>query len=176
MYAPLPPVEATPPKKTEANFPHLVAKAPKKVSPEFESSFSSTVREMAEADERDKLRSAYERDQETRAQNEFNGVYILGSIRTETSRSTVRRFVRNLNEEFDATDVDYSREEYGAVDTPLKDEDEGWATVKQKVRAPKRELTAAGLAAKYIAAGEAADREVEEFNGDLFDTRRRHEH
>lgn len=166
---PLPPPE-TPLKKTEANFPHLVAKAPKKASPEFETSFSKTVAEMAREEEGQRLRAAYEKEQATREQNEFNGVYILGSIRTDTVRNTVRNFVRDLNEEFEA---EFAREETAPPPNP---EDDGWTDVKQKVRKPKKELSAAELAARYVAAGEAADRDEEEFNGDLFHASHRHDH
>lgn len=176
MYAPpLPPPE-TPLKKTEANFPKLVPNAPKKVSPEFATSFSKTVTDMAKEEEEQRLRDAYEKEQATRAQNEFNGVYILGSVRTDTIRNTVRNFVRDLADEFDAADVEYDREEYGTTTPPPNPEDDGWTDVKQKVRKPKRELTAAELAAKYVAAGDAADREEEEFNGELFHAGHRHDH
>lgn len=172
MYAPpLPPPE-TPLKKTEANFPKLVPGAPKKVSPEFATSFSKTVAEMAHVEERERLHAAYEKEQAMRAQNEFNGVYILGSVRTDTVRNTVRNFVRELNEEFEA---EFEREEYDTNAPPSNADEDGWNDVKQKVRKPKKEMTTADLAAKYIAAGEAADRETEEFNQDLFDRKRRHD-
>ena len=173
MYAPpLPPPE-TPLKKTEANFPKLVPNAPKKVSPEFATSFSKTVAEMAKEEEQQRMRDAYEKDQETRAQNEFNGVYILGSVRTDTVRNTVRSFVRELNEEFEA---EFEREEYETNAPPPNSEDDGWMSVKQKVRKPKKEMSTADLAARYVAAGEAADRDEEEFNGDLFHASHRHDH
>ena len=171
---PLPPPE-TPLKKTEANFPKLVPNAPKKVAAEFETSFSKTVAEMAKEEEEQRLRDAYEKEQAMRAQNEFNGVYILGSVRRDTLRNTARTFARELAEEFDATE-EFEREDYGTTAPPPNAEDEGWTDVKQKVRKPKRELTAAELAAKYVAAGEAADREEEEFNGELFYASHRHDH
>jgi hypothetical protein len=171
---PLPPPES-PLKKTEANFPKLVPGAPKKASPEFATSFSKTVAEMAAIEERDRMRSAYEKEQAMRMQNEFNGVYILGSVRTDTVQNTVRNFVRELADEFDSA-AEYEREEYETNAPPPNSEDDGWTAVKQKVRKPKRELTAADLAAKYVAAGETADREEEEFNGELYYASHRHEH
>ncbi len=167
---PLPPPES-PLKKTEANFPKLVPNAPKKASPEFATSFSKTVAEMAAVEERDRLRDAYEKEQAMRAQNEFQGVYILGSV-----HSTRPTFARDLVDEFDETDIPFEREEYDTNPPPPNTEDDGWTQVKEKVRKPKRELTAAELAAKYIAAGEAADREEEEFNGELFAASHRHDH
>ena len=172
FQAPLPPPE-TPLKKTEANFPKLVPDAPKKSMVVFDSPFSKTVVEMAALEERDRLHAAYEKEQAMRAQNEFQGVYILGSIRTDSVRNTVRNFVRDLSEEFDAT---CEREEYDTVPPPPNSEDDGWMTVSEKVRKPKRDLTTADLAAKYRAAGDAADREEEEFNGELFDASARREH
>lgn len=168
MYAPPPP--ETPLKKTEANFPKLVPNAPKKVSSEFATSFSTTVAEMAKEEEDQRLRDAYAKDQMFKAQTEFQGVYILGSIRNPT-----RGFARDLGEEFDATEG-FEREEYAVSAPPPNSEEDGWTSVKQKARKPKRELTAAELAAKYVAAGEAADRDEEEFNGDLFTASHRHDH
>jgi hypothetical protein len=149
----------------------LVPRAPKKASPEFATTFSKTVAEMAAIEERDRLHAAWEKEQAMRAQNEFNGVYILGSV--HSARPT---FVKDLAEEFDVADVSYEREEYDTNPPPPNSEDDGWTSVKQKVRKPKRELTATELAAKYVAAGEAADREEEEFNGDLFNASHRHDH
>lgn len=166
---PLPPPE-TPLKKTEANFPKLVPNAPKKVSPEFATSFSKTVSEMAAIEERDRLHAEYEKEQATRARNEFQGVYILGSV-----HSARPSYVKDLVEEFDSTEG-YEREEYETTAPPPNSEEDGWTSVKQKVRKPKRELTAAELAVKYREAGEAADRDEEEFNGDLFDASHRHDH
>ncbi len=171
---PLPPPE-TPLKKTEANFPKLVPNAPKKVSPEFATSFSKTVADMAKEEEEQRIRDAYAKEQEFKAQNEFQGVYILGSVRTDTVRNTVRSFMRDLTEEFDVQ-AEFEREEYDTAAPPPNAEDDGWTSVKQKVRKPKRELTAAELAQKYQAAGEAADREIEEFNGDLYSVSHRHDH
>lgn len=130
---------------------------------------------MAAEEEEQRLRDAYAKDQAFKAQSEFNGVYILGSIRTDTVRNTVRSFVRDLMEE-DAFDEGFEREEYDTTAPPSNSEEDGWATVKQKVRKPKRELTAAELAAKYQAAGDAAAREEDEFNGELFDASHRHDH
>lgn len=171
---PLPPPE-TPLKKTEANFPRLVPNAPKKVSPEFETSFSKTVAEMATAEEQQRMRDNYEKEQADKRRNEFNGVYILGSVRTDTVRNTVRSFMRDLAEEFDEQ-ANFEREEYDTAAPPPNSEDDGWTAVKHKERKPKRELTAAELAAKYREAGDAADREEEEFNGDLFDASQRRDH
>jgi hypothetical protein len=171
---PLPPPE-TPLKKTEANFPKLVPNAPKKVSPEFETSFSKTVAEMAKEEEEQRLKDNYMKEQESKAQNEFNGVYILGSVRTDTVRNTVRNFMRDLTEEFDVQ-AEFEREEYDTSAPPPNSEDDGWTSVQQKVRKPKRELTTAELAMKYKAAGDAADRDEEEFNGDLFHASHRHDH
>jgi hypothetical protein len=162
-------------KKTEANFPRLVPNAPKKVSPEFETSFSKTVNAMAAAEEQQRIRETYEKEQVNKARNEFNGVYILGSIRTDTVQNTVRSFVRDLAEEFDEQ-ANFEREEYDTMAPPPSEEDDGWTSVKQKVRKPKRELTASELAAKYTAAGDAADREEEEFNGELYYASHRHDH
>ncbi len=170
----LPPPE-TPLKKTEANFPRLVPNAPKKVSPEFETSFSKTVNAMAAAEEQQRIRDQYEKDQANRARNEFNGVYILGSVRTDTVQNTVRNFMRDLTEEFDVH-ANFEREEYDTSAPPPSEEDDGWTSVQQKVRKPKRELTTAELAQKYQAAGEAADREIEEFNGELYSVSHRHDH
>jgi hypothetical protein len=167
---PLPPPE-TPLKKTEANFPKLVPNAPKKVSPEFATSFSKTVTEMAVTEEEQRLKDAYAKEQESKARAEFQGVYILGSVHRPRPR-----FVKDLVEEFDSADVSYEREEYDTNPPPSNSEDDGWTSVTQKVRKTKRELTAADLAAKYVAAGEAADREEEEFNGDLFHASHRHDH
>ena len=167
---PLPPPE-TPLKKTEANFPKLVPNAPKKASPEFATSFSKTVAEMAKEEEDQRIRDAYAKEQEFKAQAEFNGVYILGSV-----HSARPSFVKDLVEEFDATDGPFEREEYDTMAPPPDPEDDGWTTVQHKVRKPKRELTAAELAAKYREAGDAADREEEEFNQDLFSTSHRHNH
>ena len=175
MYAPpLPPPE-TPLKKTDANFPHLVPKAPKKASPEFATSFSKTVAEMAKEEEDQRLREAYAKDQESKAQSEFDGVYILGSIRTDTVRNTVRSFVRELADEFDVAE-EFEREEYDTAAPPPNSEDDGWVSVQEKARKSKKELTTSELAAKYVAAGEAADRDEEEFNGDLFYSSHRHDH
>jgi hypothetical protein len=167
---PLPPPE-TPLKKTEANFPHLVPKAPKKASPEFATSFSNTVAEMAKEEEEQRLKDLYSKEQESRARAEFQGVYILGSV-----HSARPSFVKDLVEEFDAADAPYEREEYSTNPPPPNSEDDGWTSVTQKVRKPKRDLTAAELAAKYRAAGEAADRDEEEFNGELFHASHRHDH
>lgn len=164
---PLPPPE-TPLKKTEANFPRLVPNAPKKVSPEFATSFSKTVAEMAKEEEEQRLKDLYSKEQESKARAEFQGVYILGSIRTDTVQNTVRSFVRELAEEFDVAN-EFEREEYDTAAPPPNSEDDGWTSVKQKERKPKRELTTRELAEKYAAAGDAADREEEEFNQDLFD-------
>jgi hypothetical protein len=84
--------------------------------------------------------------------------------------------VKDLAEDFDAAEVPFEREEYDTTTPPPNSEDDGWTSIKQKVRKPKRELTAAELAAKYQAAGDAADREEEEFNGDLFHASHRHDH
>lgn len=167
---PLPPPE-TPLKKTEANFPRLVPNAPKKASPEFETSFSKTVAEMAKEEEEQRLKDTYRKEQADKARNEFQGVYILGSVHRARPL-----FARDLAEEFDAAELPFEREEYDTTAPPPSEEDDGWTTVAQKVRKPKRELTAAELAAKYQAAGEAADRESEEFNGDLFHASHRHDH
>ena len=172
---PLLPQEAVLPKKTDANFPHLVPRAPKKASPEFATSFSTTVTEMAKEEEEQRFRDAYAKDEQSKAKNEFNGVYILGSIRTDTVRNTVRNFVRDLSEEFNAQ-AEFEREEYDTMTPPPNSEEDGWTSVGQKVRKTKRELTTAELAAKYKAAGDAADREEDEFNGDLFHTSHRHDH
>lgn len=172
---PLPPTEITPPKKTEANFPKLVSDAPKKSMVVFDTPFSKTVVEMAKEEEQQRLKDSYAKEQESKARNEFQGVYILGSVRTDTGRNTVRNFVRDLTEEFDATEG-YEREEYETSAPPPNSEDDGWTSVKQKVRKTKRDLSTADLAAKYIAAGEAADRDEEEFNGDLFNASHRHDH
>lgn len=175
LYAPpLPPPE-TPLKKTEANFPKLVPNAPKKASPEFATSFSKTVAEMAKEEEEQRLRDAYAKDQDARARNEFQGVYILGSVRTDTVRNTARALARELAEEFDVAEG-FERELYDTTAPPPNSEDDGWTSVKVKERKPKRELTTAELAAKYVSAGEAADREEEEFNGDLFHASHRHDH
>lgn len=130
---------------------------------------------MAAAEEEQRLKDAYAREEASRERNAFNGVYILGSIRTDTVQNTVRSFVRDLAEEFDVAE-EFEREEYETNAPPPNSEDDGWTTVQQKVRKPKRELTAAELAAKYVAAGDAADREEDEFNGDLFATSHRHDH
>lgn len=167
---PLPPPE-TPLKKTEANFPKLVPHAPKKSMVVFDSSFSNTVASMAKEEEEQRLKDSYAKEQADRARNEFNGVYILGSV-----HSARPSFVKDLVEDFDAADVPFEREEYDITVPPPNSEDDGWTSVKQKVRKPKRELTAAELAAKYQAAGDAADREEEEFNGDLFASSHRHDH
>jgi hypothetical protein len=166
---PLPPPE-TPLKKTEANFPRLVPNAPKKPSPEFATSFSKTVNTMAAAEEQQRIRDNYEREQADRARNEFNGVYILGSV--HSARPT---FVRDLAEDFDVQ-ANFEREEYDTTAPPPSEEDDGWTSVKHKERKPKRELTTAELAQKYQAAGDAADRDEEEFNGDLFYSSHRHDH
>lgn len=166
---PLPPPE-TPLKKTEANFPKLVPNAPKKVSPEFATSFSKTVAEMANEEEQQRLRDAYAKEQDARAQSEFQGVYILGSV--HHPRPT---FVKDLVEEFDEQ-AHFEREEYATTAPPPDAEEDGWTSVKVKVRKARRELTAAELAAKYRAAGDAADREEDEFNGDLFEASHRHDH
>jgi hypothetical protein len=166
---PLPPPE-TPLKKTEANFPKLVPNAPKKVSPEFGTSFSKTVAEMAKEEEEQRLKDSYAKEQADKARNEFQGVYILGAV--HRARPT---FVKDLVEDFDAQ-AEFEREEYDTTAPPPNSEDDGWTSVKQKVRKPKRELNTAELAAKYQAAGEAADREEEEFNGDLFYSSHRHDH
>ena len=166
---PLPPPE-TPLKKTEANFPRLVPNAPKKVSPEFATSFSTTVTAMAASEEQQRIRDQYEKEQADRARNEFNGVYILGSV-----HSARPSFVRDLAEDFDVADG-FEREEYDTTAPPPNSEDDGWTPVKQKERKVKRELTTRELADKYKAAGEAADREEEEFNGELFDRGHRHDH
>lgn len=171
---PLPPPE-TPLKKTEANFPKLIPNAPKKASPEFATSFSKTVAEMAKEEEAQRLRDAYAKEQDARAQTEFNGVYILGSIRTDTVRNTARALARELAEEFDVAEG-FEREEYDTSAPPPNSEDDGWTAVKVKERKPKRELTAAELAAKYQDAGDAAARDEEEFNGELFDAAHRHDH
>jgi hypothetical protein len=166
---PLPPPE-TPLKKTEANFPKLVPNAPKKVSPEFATSFSKTVAEMAKEEEEQRLKDNYMKEQADKARNEFNGVYILGSV--HSARHSV---VRDLAEEFDPAEG-FEREEYDTTAPPPNSEDDGWTSVKQKVRKPKRELTAAELDAKYREAGDAADRDEEEFNGDLYYASHRHDH
>ena len=166
---PLPPPE-TPLKKTEANFPRLVPNAPKKASPEFETSFSKTVNAMAAAEEEQRLRDNYAKEQADRAQMEFRGVYILGSV-----HSARPSFVKDLAEDFDVQ-AEFEREEYDTMAPPPNSEDDGWTAVKQKERKPKRELTTAELAAKYREAGDAADREEEEFNGDLFDASHRRNH
>lgn len=166
---PLPPPE-TPLKKTEANFPKLVPNAPKKVSPEFATSFSKTVSEMAHEEEQQRLRDAYAKEQQTKIQSEMNGVYILGSVHRPRPS-----FVRDLVEEFDSTEG-FEREEYDTTAPPPNSDDDGWTSVHQKVRKPKRELTTSELAAKYQAAGDAADREEDEFNGDLFQAAHRHDH
>lgn len=171
---PLPPPE-TPLKKTEANFPKLVPAAPKKSMVVFDNSFSKTVNEMAAAEEEQRLRDNYAKEQADKAQTEFRGVYILGSIRTDTVRNTVRNFVRDLSNEFDEQ-AEFEREEYDTAPPPPSEEDDGWSTVKQKTIRPKRELTVAELDAKYRAAGDAAARDEEEFNGDLFDASSRRNH
>jgi hypothetical protein len=145
------------------------------VSPEFATSFSKTVAEMATAEEQQRMRDNYEREQADRARNEFNGVYILGSIRTDTVQNTVRSFVRDLAEEFD-DQANFEREEYDTMAPPPSEEDDGWTSVKHKERKPKRELTTAELAQKYQVAGDAADREEEEFNGDLYYASQRRDH
>jgi hypothetical protein len=157
-------------KKTEANFPRLVPAAPKKSMVVFDNSFSKTVNEMAVAEEQQRIRENYEKEQANKARNEFQGVYILGSV-----HSARPSFVKDLVEDFDECEG-FEREEYDTTAPPPSEDDDGWTSVKQKERKPKRELTTSELAAKYREAGDAADREEEEFNGDLFDAAQRRNH
>lgn len=161
-----PPPEPKPEPKldlSERNFPTLSNQPVAQTAGhhDFQSSFTTTVKVMAEMEKLQELREARDRAQTQKARGEMKGVYV--------DRFQPGRLSRVEVEEPEEDDWRPARE----VQEPAEDE---WTEVRHsKARRHPREKSMGELAEEYHA--KAIDEEGgEDYNGDLFESSHRHDH
>lgn len=128
----------------------------------FTSSFTTTVKVMAELEKRQALREAHDRMQTQKARGEMKGVYI---DRFQQGRLSAREVVEPEQDTWRPTQEVYE-----------PTEDDGWTEVKHsKAHKSPYEKSFRELEEDY--AEKAADEEAaDDYNGDLFERSHRHDH
>jgi hypothetical protein len=124
--------------------------------------FNSVVQLMEESEARKQARERAMRYDEAKARAELSGIYVP-KFRAPKKPSRA-----------DAEDDEYYAPPAAAFVPPRGADYEGFEEVKKKTRKPKRELTTSELNRKM--AEPPSDDEEEEYNGELFDNARQHEH
>lgn len=165
-----PPPEPKPEPKldlSDRNFPSLpMSNAPIQSTGghEFQSSFTTTVKVMAEMEKLQELRERRDRQQTEKERAAMKGVYI---DRFQHGRLSAREVV----EPEDGDDLWRPAQE---VREPT--EEDGWTEVKHsKAKRAPREKTVQEIEEDYE--DKAADEEAaEDYNGDLFERSHRHDH
>lgn len=118
--------------------------------------FSAIVHLANESEARQKAREEAMKRDEAKVRMELNGIYMP-------------RFRPSHPKQ-----VEYEEEEGPSVPRTNGPDYEGFTEVRRKVRKTKRELNTAELNRKMMEA--PSDDEGDEFNADLYDTARQHEH
>ena len=162
-----PPPEPKPEPKldlSDRNFPMLpTSNAPLQSTGghDFRSTFTTTVKVMAEMEKLQELREQRDREASQKAQMEMRGVYI---DRFQPGRLTKQEVVEPEEDDWRPTQE---------VREPREDE---WTEVRHsKARKQPREKSMRELAEEYQA--KALDEEnAEDYNGELFESSHRHDH
>lgn len=163
-----PPADPKPEPKldlSDRSFPSLpTSNAPLQSSGghEFQSSFTTTVKVMAEMEKLQALREQRERDETQKQRGAMKGVYI---DRFQHGRMSAR-------------EVEEPEEDAWSPPRELREptEDDGWQEVRHsKAKRVPREKTFRELEAEYNE--KAEDEEAaDDYNGDLFDRSHQHDH
>lgn len=163
-----PPPEPKPEPKldlSDKNFPSLAVQPTSQSSSghhSFQSSFTTTVKVMAEMEKLQEFRARRDREATEKERGEMRGVYV---DRFRSGRLTTRDVEEPEEDDWRPTQESRS-----------PTEDDEWTEVRHsKARKQPREKSMSELASEYHA--KAADEEgADDYNGDLFESSHRHDH